>query len=171
MSLATTTPPLPPSNGPHISPLIGPPAKPPPTPEELSRQQRHTNLENFGKSLQLATRPLFPNTSKSRYSKVSVLLLSWETEDPQLPVSIEIKELADIFQNIYGFETELWTIPEQNCHARLNRKILDFVMTDDDPRDHLLIAYYAGHATLTADRLLSFERFVARFSQLTIAKV
>jgi hypothetical protein len=91
-------------------------------------------------------------------------MLSWETEDPQLPVSIEIKELDDIFRNIYGFETELWTIPEQNCHARLNRKILDFVITDDDPRDHLLIVYYAGHAMLTPDRLLSFVRLVARFN-------
>ena len=91
---------------------------------------------------------------------MSVLLLSWEDEDPKLPVSLEIKQLDNVFKNLYGFETETWEIPNQNCHGLLNRKILDFVMTEDDPADHLFIVYYGGHAKLTKDRLLSWTRFV-----------
>jgi hypothetical protein len=108
----------------------------------------------------VAANAIFPNTSKLRYKTVSTLLLSWEDEDPNLPVSIEINELSAVFENGYGFETEKWKIPDQNSHARLNRKILDFVVTEDDPRDYLFIVYYAGHAKLTSDRLLSWTRFV-----------
>jgi hypothetical protein len=61
---------------------------------------------------------------------------------------------------IYGFETEMWKIPNQSCHGMRNRKILNFVMTEDDPADHLFIVYYEGHAKLTKDRLLSWTRLV-----------
>ena len=133
----------------------------PPSPDDISRWQWHIGLQDFGKSLQVAANAIFPNTSKLRYKTVSTLLLSWEDEDPNLPVSIEINELSAVFEDGYGFETEKWKIPDQNSHARLNRKILDFVVTEDDPRDYLFIVYYAGHAKLTSDRLLSWTRFVA----------
>ena len=130
------------------------------TPDDISRWQCHMDLQDFGESLHAAAKAVFPNTSKSRYKKVSVLLLSWEDEDPKLPVSLEIEQLDNVFKNLYGFETEIWEIPNQNCHGMLNRKILDFVMTEDDPADQLFIVYYGGHAKLTKDRLLSWTRFV-----------
>jgi hypothetical protein len=134
----------------------------PPTPDDISRWQYHIDLQNFGKSLQAAAKAAFPNNSKSRYTKLSVLMLSWENEDPRLPVSIEIEELTEVFKNIYGFETEIWRIPDQNSHGMVSQKILDFAVMIDDPRDHLFIVYYAGHSKLTEDRQLSWIRFVAR---------
>jgi hypothetical protein len=86
--------------------------------------------------------------------------LCWEDEDPKLPVSIEIEKLNDVFESDYGFDTEVWRIPGQNSHAKLNQKILNLIDTDDDPKDHLFIVYYGGHARLTHDRLLSWTRFV-----------
>jgi hypothetical protein len=91
-------------------------------------------------------------------------MLSWEDEDPNLPVSIEIEDLDNIFKHVYGFETEIWRIQDQNCHAVVTRKILDLVTIDDDPKEHLFIVYYAGHAKLTKDRLLSWTRLVARIT-------
>lgn len=132
----------------------------PNTPDDISRWLCHIDLQSFGEDLQAAARAVFPNTSKSRYTKVSVLTLCWEDEDPNLPVSIEIEKLESVLRDIYGFETELWKIPDRNCHARLNLKMLDFTTTEDDPTERLLIVYYAGHAKLTKDRLLCWTRFV-----------
>ena len=77
-----------------------------------------------------------------------MILLSWEEEDPNLPVSIEIKELREIFKGLYGYEVEEYLIPtEYNCHNRLQSRILEF-LGENDPR-HLKIVYYAGHGKLT----------------------
>jgi hypothetical protein len=140
----------------------------PPTPDDISRWQDHIGLQEFGEGLQAAAKAVFPNSSKSRYSKVSVLMLSWQDEDPNLPVSIEIDHLNGVFRCIYGFETEIWKIPDSNCHAKLNRKVLDFVTTEDDPADQLFIVYYAGHARLTRDRLLAWTRFVIPAGNLCV---
>jgi hypothetical protein len=50
----------------------------------------------FDEGLQAATRVTFPNTNKSSYSKVSVLMVSWEDEDPNLPLSIEMERLIKV---------------------------------------------------------------------------
>jgi hypothetical protein len=131
----------------------------PPTLDDSSRWQCHIDLEAFGRGLNAAAKAVFPNTSRTRYKKVSVLLLCWEDEDPKLPVSIEIEKLNDVFENNYGFDTEVWRITGQNSHAKLNQKILNLNDTDDDPKD-LFIVYYGGHARLTHDHLLSWTRFV-----------
>jgi hypothetical protein len=134
----------------------------PPTPDDISRWQYHIDLEKFGQSLHTAAKAVFPNTSKTRYKKVSVLMLCWEDEDPNLPVSDEIEKLDDVFKNNFGFDTEVWKIPGRNSHAKLTQKILDLIDTEDDPKGHLFIVYYGGHAKLTHDRLLSWTRFVHR---------
>lgn len=128
----------------------------PPTPDDISRWQHHIGFEKFAESLQAAAKAAFPNQNKSRYSKVSVLLLSWEDEDPKLPVSMEVDKLEHIFRDLYGFQTELWRIPDQNSHLKVNQKIIDLISSEDDPKQHLFIVYYAGHAILTRDRLLAW---------------
>ena len=95
------------------------------TPEEITRWLCHVDLQSFGEGLQAAAKAVFPNPSRSRYTKVSVLTLSWEDEDPNLPVSIEIEKLEAMFRDVYGFATEHWSVPDRNSHAQLNRKILD----------------------------------------------
>jgi hypothetical protein len=98
---------------------------PPPRSEEIDRWQHHTAFQQFGKDLQAAAAAVFPNTRTSRYRNVYVLMLKWEDEDPKLPASEEIKRLARVFEDVYHFETEIWSIPDFDCHAAVNQKILD----------------------------------------------
>lgn len=128
----------------------------PPTPDDIDRWQYHINLQEFGHELQSAAKAVFPNTTRSRYTRVLVLMMCWDDEDPQLPVSLEISRLFRVFKEIYNFETEIWKIPDANCHAKVTQKILNFV--GDDDKEHLKIVYYAGHGRLTENRLLMWTR-------------
>jgi hypothetical protein len=56
---------------------------------------RHIGLRDFGTELDNAAKAVFPNNKKSRYSRVHVLLISWETQDPKLPVQKEISNLHE----------------------------------------------------------------------------
>jgi hypothetical protein len=42
-----------------------------------------------------------------------------------MPVSLEILKLLKVFKNIYRFETEIWHIPDQDCHAEVRQKTLN----------------------------------------------
>lgn len=134
--------------------LNSPSSFPPPSPRELDFQQRHTSLKQFGEGLQIAAKTVFPNDTTSRYTRTSVLMLSWQDEDPNLPVSIEISRLSDVFEHVYKFEVELWKIPTKHSHFELNQKIGAFVRPGDDDTQHLKIVYYAGHARLAKNRTL-----------------
>ena len=133
--------------------------RPPPTGHELDRIHDHINLEQFGKQLQIAANVLFPGDGErgSRYSKYNVLLLSWEDEDPKLPVSLEIAELARTFTDIYRYDVEEYLIPSEESHIRLQGRILKF-LGDNDPA-HLKIVYYAGHGRLTNHGQPAWTRF------------
>jgi len=133
-----------------------PVVKPPPTAEEIDRLNYHNGLQKFGEALEEAAKAVLPNNAKSRYRNVHVLFLSWEDEDPQLPVSLEIAKLHDVFVNIYHFQSEIWHISSQNSHNKVSKKILEFV--GEDHKDDLKIVYYAGHGRLTQNRLLSWTR-------------
>ncbi|KAH7378069.1 hypothetical protein BKA64DRAFT_687860 [Cadophora sp. MPI-SDFR-AT-0126] len=125
---------------------LRPPSRRPPSAYELDQMNYHIHLQEFGAGLQKAANAIFPGEQKSRYKKVDVILLSWEDEDPKLPVSVEIKELAETF-NLYGYTVRQWLIPAEDCHIRLQTRILQF-LGDSDP-GHLKIVYYAGHGRLT----------------------
>jgi hypothetical protein len=114
---------------------------------DLDRLNYHVDLEDFGKGLQNAANAVFSSDQRSRYTQVSALLLSWEDEDPQLPVSLEINALKDVLVNLYEFEVEEWKIPTQDSHMELNLKILQFLK--DSSTKHLKIVYYAGHGKLS----------------------
>lgn len=120
---------------------------PPPTGHEIDRLQYHIGLQDFGAGLQKAANAIFPRQQASRYDKVDVILLSWEDEDPKLPVSVEIKTLKDTFTDVYGYDVEEWLIPAEDSHNQLQARILKF-LGGSDPR-HLKIVYYAGHGKLT----------------------
>lgn len=143
----------------------------PPTPDDISRWSCHISLQKFGEELQAAADAAFPNISTSRYTSVSVLMIMWEDEDPYLPVSIEIAKLHDIFQRLYGFKTEVWRIPGQKSHAKVNRKILDLADVEGNPSEHLLIVYYAGHGLLTTNRLLAWTRFEHYLLYLSLMRI
>ena len=78
-----------------------------------------------------------------RYTRVKVLLVSWDLDD--LGVTKEIDKLADVFSTSYCFQVSKFQIPEQNPTRALQHRVGMFV-GDDDP-ETLLISYYAGHGS------------------------
>jgi hypothetical protein len=132
---------------------------PPPTPEELDRQLRSAKLRSFGEQLQEIANASIPNNQATRYRNVYVLILKWEGEDPQLPISLEILKLLNVFVNIYHFETEVWDIPDEDCHVSVNQKILDFKRLGSDSKDDLKVLYYGGHGRLIRNRSLAWSRY------------
>lgn len=139
--------------------LFPPRKRPPPPGHELDRINEHIALDHFGKVLQKAANMIFPSDGKkaTRYTRVNVILLSWEDEDPRLPVSLEVDELAATFEGLYGYNAEKWFIPSEQCHIRPQGKILQF-LGDNDPT-HLKIVYYAGHGRLTNHSQPAWTRY------------
>jgi hypothetical protein len=131
---------------------------PPPTAYDFDKWLYHTGLKEWGSDLHEAAKAVFPNTASARYRNVYVLMLKWEDEDPNLPVSREIRRLFGVFQDLYHFQTEVWDIKDLACHAEVNQKILDFSRLGGDSKEDLKIIYYAGHGKLTKNRLLSWTR-------------
>jgi hypothetical protein len=132
--------------------------RPPLSGHDLDKLNYHVYLQDFGCQLQRAANAIFPGDQISRYTEVHVILLSWEDEDPKLPVSVEMKDLADVFSNLYGFEVEQWLIPSDNSHNKLQKKILKFL--GDDDAGHLKIVFYAGHGKLTNHGTPAWTRYV-----------
>jgi hypothetical protein len=130
----------------------------PPSFDQFDRWQAHIGLETFGEGLHAAAQAVFPNESRSRYTKVYVLMIRWEAEDLNSPLSIEIRKLFNVFKDIYQFEVEIWEIPDTGSHVDTNQKILDFVKLGGDSDEHLKIVYYAGHAKLTKNKRLAWTR-------------
>jgi hypothetical protein len=126
----------------------------PPRAEEWDRTLRHVGLEEFGKSLEKAASAVYPNDKKSRYSKVYVLLIRWETQDPKLPVEREMSELGKVFEEIYHYDIEEFWIPDAVSHGAVSKKINAFVEVNDDSSDDLKIVYYAGHSRLSRTKEL-----------------
>lgn len=131
--------------------------RPPLSGHDLDKLNCHIYLQDFGSQLQKAASAIFPGDQISRYTEVHVIILSWEDEDPKLPVSLEIKALADVFTEIYGFEVEQWLIPSENSHNKLQSKVLKFL--GDDDVGHLKIVYYAGHGKLTNHGTPAWTRY------------
>ncbi|KAH6709639.1 hypothetical protein BKA61DRAFT_678523 [Leptodontidium sp. MPI-SDFR-AT-0119] len=125
---------------------------------DIDRLNHHIDLEEFGKSLQEAANAVFSEAGnrRSRYSNVSVILLSWEDEDPNLPVSLEIAALKDVFVNLYGFEAKEWQIPNLNSHTALNLRILQFLAEADSNGVAELLAACAFNNTTNGVGPFSF---------------
>jgi hypothetical protein len=153
----------------HLSEYIGLPqdqtirsvSRPPLSGYDLDRLNYHIDLQDFGTDLQKAADAVFSSDRRSRYTKVTALLLSWEDEDPQLPVSLEIKELKDVLVNLYGFEVDEYKISQINSHGALNLRILQFLEASDSK--NLKIVYYAGHGKLSTHGQAVWTRLVFKF--------
>jgi hypothetical protein len=142
------------------SPLGSDTSNIPPPAHEIDQWQRHISLQNFAKDLQTAANSVYPNKTRSRYSRVYVLIFKWKAEDPKLPVSYEIAELREVLDKIYHYDIEVFEIPEKQSHARVSEKINTFVAINDDSKDDLKIVYYAGHGRLSKTRDLVWTRCV-----------
>lgn len=85
-------------------------------------------------------------------------MLSWADEDPKLPVSLEASKLEAIFTDLYHYEVEQWTIPDEESHFALAARVMSFVKPESDSKTHLKIVYYAGQARLLDTRTLALIR-------------
>ncbi|KAH8776221.1 hypothetical protein BGZ57DRAFT_953345 [Hyaloscypha finlandica] len=103
---------------------------------------QHTSIKRLGEDLQSAVQAAWPKQDTSRYTKVSVLLLSWVTDD--LGVASEVQRLQHVFEDMYKFQVETYQIPDEKPDRALKGRILEFLKNDLD--DSLLVIYYAGHA-------------------------
>ncbi|KAH7386366.1 hypothetical protein BKA64DRAFT_141824 [Cadophora sp. MPI-SDFR-AT-0126] len=143
----------------------------PPRPEDIDRWHRHSTLENFGRALNKRAKLVYSSESRSRYSNVHVLIIKWEREDPNLPVSHEISDLCRVFQGKYHYQTEIFEIPDKKSHARVSAKINAFIDINDDSKDDLKIIYYAGHGKLTKTKDLIWfsplNRATVQYSTVT----
>lgn len=136
----------------------------PPRAEEWDRTLWHTDLTEFGRALGLAARTVFPNSEKSRYSRIYVLLICWQTQDPKLPVEEEIEKLREVFEHVYHFEVEQFRIPNSDSHGEVSEKINAFVKVNKNNSDDLKIVYYAGHSRLSRTKELVWSTYVLNHS-------
>ena len=85
----------------------------------------------------------------SVYERVSVLFLRWEDDDflrfGGNGIQGEIDALEDVFVSDYGFQTEIFLIPSENSHRKLQKKIFHFADDDVHNKSDLLLVYYGGH--------------------------
>jgi hypothetical protein len=113
-----------------------------------------SGIQKLVGDLNVAVRAAWPTRNSSRYSKVQVLLLSWEEDD--LGVAKEIAPLRKVLEKRYHFKVREFLIPSPDLETNvdplrsLNRQVTSFLDTFDQ-RDTLLIVYYAGHASKPSD--------------------
>jgi hypothetical protein len=103
----------------------------------------------FPANLSKAAASIFPNRGRCRYNDVQVLLLRWQHDT--MGVEYELDDLAKIFKNAYGFNTETWLIPTTQPHLALMGKAFKMVQ-DFGKKGNLLIVYYAGHGGMNSSR-------------------
>lgn len=132
----------------------------PPRAEEIDRTLRYLGLKNFATAIERAAAAVFPNDKKSRYSQVFVLLISWETRDPNLPVEQEISALRQVLEDCYHYDIEEFQIPDIDSHAEVSEKVNSFVKVGNNSSSHLKIVYYAGHSRLSRSKELLWFAWV-----------
>jgi len=76
---------------------------------------------------------------------VHALLLRWASDD--LGVVSEIKDLNNVFQQIYQYNVQLYDIPNFNPDRMLKKRLIQFLEPEEMFGNEILfIVYYAGHA-------------------------
>ncbi|MCJ1315907.1 hypothetical protein MMC15_001227 [Xylographa vitiligo] len=79
----------------------------------------------------------------SEYTRVGVLLITWEDDDMNLKKS-EVDRLQAIFKNQFNFETQYFQIPPNKSDTALLAAVTNFANEYNSP-DNLMIVYYGGH--------------------------
>ncbi|KAK1750948.1 hypothetical protein QBC47DRAFT_309110 [Echria macrotheca] len=115
----------------------------PPRSHDSSSVGYHVTQSELTRNLDLAVQAAWAARHSSRYVDVKVLLMSWASDD--LGVKDEVQVLESVFRDLYNFDVENWTIPDEEPGLEAASKVLEFVKTGRHP-DNLLILYYAGHA-------------------------
>ncbi|KUJ23303.1 uncharacterized protein LY89DRAFT_680073 [Mollisia scopiformis] len=124
----------------------------PPTPatHDTSRSTYHiSDISAFADTLQDAANQAFPNRGRSRYHTVNVCLIRWQEDE--LQVKDEIETLCDVFDKLYGFNTEIWLIPSTASQIQLTSMTCTFLQKFDE-EGNLFIVYYGGHGKINNAR-------------------
>lgn len=119
---------------------------------------------SIGENTRQSARPQEPTPASTRkmYSRVRVLIISWEDQDLNLDVAAHPKELQDVHDYFHDFvgvdECDKWqiprspmphcfqpnvNIPEQDLKLRLE----EFKGKYDRDENELVIVYYSGHGS------------------------
>ncbi|KAL2072072.1 hypothetical protein VTL71DRAFT_11415 [Oculimacula yallundae] len=103
------------------------------------------DIAHLAADLQVAVNAGWSRRHDVRYSKVQVLLLKWKDDD--LGVETELKDLGQVFGDLFHYGVDMFDIPSEKPDKALKRRVFDFL--ENDGEDTLLILYYAGHAKLS----------------------
>ena len=123
--------------------FVRPSPRTPPRTHDISFTSDHVpDIRHVAAHLNEAVQAVWAKRHEIRYSKVCVLLLSWEDDD--LGVQIEINELRDVFIGRYHFEVQEYKIPSTKPNRNAINRVKELL--DLESKDNLLIVYYAGHA-------------------------
>lgn len=106
------------------------------------------DLAAWPKPLQRSIENAWPNRRPSKYTRVRVLLVSWESDD--LNVDDEVEELRAVFENCFNFTTSKFSIPDDNPQRALSQRVIEFIGSDSP--ETLLLFYYAGHGSIKQRR-------------------
>ena len=80
---------------------------------------------------------------------MNVCLIRWE--DDELLVKSELDRLHDVFEKMYGFNTEIWLIPRTASQFQLTKKTCAFIEEFDND-NNLFIVYHGGHSKINDAR-------------------
>lgn len=80
---------------------------------------------------------------------MNVCLIRWEEDE--LQVKDELDRLHDVFDKLYGFNTEIWLIPARASQIQLTSMTCNFLQRFD-AEGNLFVVYYGGHGTINQSR-------------------
>jgi hypothetical protein len=106
------------------------------------------NLAAWPKPLQRSIENAWPTRRISKYTRVRVLLVSWDSDD--LNVDDEVEELRTVFEDCFNFKTSKFSIPDDNPQRTLSQRVIEFIGSDSP--ETLLLFYYAGHGSIKQRR-------------------
>jgi len=122
----------------------------------------HTTFEEFKTAANAALKGQF---GRGSCEEVKALLLNWQANDLALKtpergslIIDETKKLMGIFQDVYRFDTEYYSIPSQNAQIQVQKQLANIIADLSDKKAEkkrvLLIVYYNGHGVVKEGRLI-----------------
>jgi len=122
--------------------------------------QYENEYEKLNNSYQLKWSNLMENghyMTSSFYTRVKVLLISWDEESDDLDTKDEVARLRDVFTKTFRFQVTPALIkkdPEHAAHLQVVRHVNNFLW-NEDRANTLLIVYYAGHGVSGSPGILT----------------
>ena len=100
------------------------------------------------------------------YKNVKVLLVKSAAEVGLASFSHDnFRQLKHVFGSTYGYTVGQWSIPRDNSHEAMRKKVKDFIQEDNDDRSVLKIFYYHGHGGQDEFSYLTFQWSVTSSSR------